>query len=98
MINDEADEVIEELLKSLQNRYQNNLETPIRWNVVSVSSIMFIDLHVKINLNLGGSYIDSPNQIKSKKATINPVNKKGNKFFQYAGTVSLNHEEIKKDP
>ena len=26
MINDEADEVIEELFKSLLNRYQNNLE------------------------------------------------------------------------
>ena len=26
MINDKADEVIEELLESLQNRYQNNLE------------------------------------------------------------------------
>ena len=27
MINDEADEVIEELFKSLKNRYQNNLES-----------------------------------------------------------------------
>ena len=26
MINDEADEVIEEIFKSLYNRYQNNLE------------------------------------------------------------------------
>ena len=26
MINDEADKVIEELFKSLQNKYQNNLE------------------------------------------------------------------------
>ena len=27
MINDEAEEVIEELFKSLKNRYQNNLES-----------------------------------------------------------------------
>ena len=27
IINDEADEVIEELFKSLKNRYQNNLES-----------------------------------------------------------------------
>ena len=27
MINDEADEVIEEFFKSLKNRYQNNLES-----------------------------------------------------------------------
>ena len=35
---------------------------------------------------------------KKKKATINRINKKDNKCFQYAVTVTLNHEEIKKDP
>ena len=30
----------------------------------------------KINLNRGGSYIDSPDWIKIKKATINPITKK----------------------
>ena len=30
MINDDADEVIEELFKSLQNRYQNNLEKSMK--------------------------------------------------------------------
>ena len=29
---------------------------------------------------------------------INPVNTKGSKCFQYAVTVVLNYEEIKKDP
>ena len=33
-----------------------------------------------------------------KKAIINPINKKYNKCFQYAITVALNYEEIKKDP
>ena len=41
----------------------------------------------KINLNRGGSYIDSPDWIKNKKALINPINKKDNKCFQYAITV-----------
>ena len=40
MINDEADEIVKELLKSLQKRYQNKLEK--RWKVVSLSLIMFI--------------------------------------------------------
>ena len=31
-----------------------------------------------------------------KKATINPINKKDNKCFQYAVKVALNHEKIKK--
>ena len=48
----------------------------------------------KINPNRGGSYIDSPDWIKNKNVTINPINKKGNKC---AVTIELNHEEIKKD-
>ena len=35
---------------------------------------------------------------KNKKATINSINKKDEKCFQYAITVALNYEEIKKDP
>ena len=53
----------------------------------------------KINPNCGGSYIDSPDWIKNKKATIiNPINKNDNRSFQYAVTVTLNHEEIRKHP
>ena len=51
----------------------------------------------EINPNRGGSYIDSPDWIKNKKAAINPINKKDNECFQYLLTVALNHEEIKKD-
>ena len=47
----------------------------------------------KINFNRGGSYIDFPDWIKSKKAAINPINKKYNSCFQYAITVTLNHEK-----
>ena len=50
----------------------------------------------KINLNRGRSYMDFPDWIKNKKATINPINKKDNKCFEYTVTVALNHEEIKK--
>ena len=48
------------------------------------------------NPNCGGLYTNSPDWIKSKKATINPINKKNNKCFQYA-TVTLNYGEIIKD-
>ena len=58
--------------------------------------LLYYSLH-KINLNRGGSYIDSPTWIKHKKATINPQNK-DNECFKYAITVALNHERIKKDP
>ena len=58
--------------------------------------LLYYSLH-RISLNRGGSYIDSPDWIKHKKATINPKNK-DNECFKYAITVALNHERIKKDP
>ena len=51
----------------------------------------------KISLNRAGSHIDSPKWLKSNKATINPKNN-DYKCFQYAVTVALNYEQIKKDP
>ena len=51
----------------------------------------------KISLNRGGSYIDSPNWIKRKKATINPKNK-DYECFKYATAAALTNEKIKKDP
>ena len=46
----------------------------------------------KVYLNHGGSYIDSPDWIKNKKAKLNPVNKKINKCFQYRNwTRTQNH-------
>ena len=51
----------------------------------------------KINPKCSELYINSPDRIKNKKATINPMNKKDNKCLQYAVTVALNYEEIKKD-
>ena len=33
--------------------------------------------------------------MKNEKATTNSINKEYNKYFQYAVTVALNHDEIK---
>ena len=52
----------------------------------------------KTNLNRkGSSYIDSPKWLKHKKSTINPKSNDNN-CFQYALTVALNYQNIKKDP
>ena len=58
---------------------------------------LFYKCH-KISLNRGGSYIDSPEWLKNKKATINPKNKKDDKCFQYAIAVALNHQQINNHP
>ena len=42
-------------------------------------------------------FIDSPDWIKNKKATINSKNE-DDKYFQYAATVTLNSEKIKCNP
>ena len=51
----------------------------------------------KTSINRGGSYIDYPKWLKDKKSTINPENNDG-KCFQYAVTLALNLDKIKKDP
>ena len=92
MINNEVDEVIKELFDSLKNRYQNNLKSMKGSEFVfDYVQLLYYKCH-KINSNLGGSYVDSPDWIKNKKATINPINKKDNKCFQYVVTVALNYE------
>ena len=49
---------------------------------------------ILISLSRGGSYINSPQWLKNKKATINLKNN-DDKCFQYASTVALNYQKIK---
>ena len=59
-------------------------------------SIHLLYYHLqKVGLKRSGSYIDSPEWLKNKKATINPKNNDDN-CFQYALTVALNHQNIGK--
>ena len=73
MINKVADEVIEQLFKSLKNRYKNNLE------LMKGSESVFDYVHL---LYCGGLYIDSPDWIKNKKKQkqILSIKKKINTF------------------
>ena len=61
-----------------------------------IVELLYYGLH-KISLNRGGSYIDSPDWIKHKKATINSKSK-DNKCFRDGKTAALNHEKIKDNP
>ena len=58
--------------------------------------LLYYSLH-KISLNRGGPYIDSPELLKNKGATINPRNE-DNGCSKYAIAVALNHEKIEKKP
>ena len=48
----------------------------------------------KVSFKRGGSHINSPPWLKSKKATKKPQSE-DNKCFQYAATVALNYQDIK---
>ena len=81
MSHDQADKVIENLFGSLLCRYQIRLETSMKTNefIFDCDHLLDYKFHKKY-LNCIGSYIDSSDWIKSKKATINPVNDDDNVF------------------
>ena len=92
MMGNERDEIIDELFESLLQRYQEGIEESVKGSEFVFDSIdlLYYKLH-KISLNRGGSYIDSTEWLKNKKATINPKNNDG-KYFQFAITEALNDE------
>ena len=95
MLNDNANEVVNELFESLLSRYHIGSETSVRGCDFIFDSVQLLYYRCqKTNLKYGGSYIHSPDRIKKKKATINPKNTV-DKCFQYAVTVALNYGEIK---
>ena len=69
MINDEVDEVIKELFESFKKRYQNNLElmkgSEFAFDYVY---LLYYKCH-QVNLNCGGSYIDSPEWVKNQNSS-----------------------------
>ena len=87
-----------DIFETFLQKYQEELEESMRRSEFAYDSVdaLYYNLN-KLSLSGGRSYIDSPKQLKNKKATINPKNKDG-KCFQYALTVALNYKQIEKDP
>ena len=99
MMGIETDDIINELFESFLKKYQKGLETKMRERsnfIFESVDLLYYSLH-KISLNKGGSYIDSPDWIKNKKATINPKSK-DNKCLRDGIKAALNHEKIKHNP
>ena len=99
VMSNETDEIIKiELFESLLQKHQEGLEEKMRGSefVFDNIDLLHYNLH-KISLNRGGSYVDSPQCLKNKKATIYPKNS-DDKCFQYALTTALNYEQIKNHP
>ena len=94
----DTDEIIKGLFESFLQKYEENLQEKMKGSDFEFDGVNFLyyDFN-KININRGGSYIDSPKWLKNKKSTINPINN-DDKCFQYAGTLALNLGKIRKNP
>ena len=94
MSGSDTDEVIKLLFRSFLQKYQENLQNKMRGSDFEFDGVNLLYYNFnKINLNRGGTYIDSPKWLKDKKSTINPKNN-DDKCFQYAVTLALNHDKI----
>ena len=99
MMSSETDNVIEELYESLLQKYLEGLEESMKRSEFYFDSadLLHYNLQKTSLKRIGSSYIDSPKWLKNKKATINPKNNDDN-CSQYSLTISLNYQNIKKDP
>ena len=98
MIGSETEEVIEKLIISLLQKYQDNLQNKMKGSdfIFNGVNYLFYDLN-RISISKGGSYIESPKWLKDKKCTINQKNN-DNKCFQYSTTLALDFNNIDKHP
>ena len=98
MSGSETEEIMEKLIKSLLQKYQDNLQNKMKGSDLIFNGVnyLFYGLN-RITISKGGSYIESPKWVKDKKYTINQKNN-GNKCFQYATTLALNFNNIDKHP
>ena len=98
MFGDDNDDNIEQFFESLLKKYEGNLQNKMRGSEFEFDGVNFLyyDFN-KTSINRVGSYIDSPKWLKDKNSTINPKNN-DDKCFQYAVTLALNLDKIKKDP
>ena len=71
----ETIEAINELFNSFLRRYQERLATIMKGSGYIFERVDLLKYHLhKISLNRGSSYINSPQWLKNKGATINPKN------------------------
>ena len=90
----ETSDAINELFKSFFRRYQEGLQTKMRGSSFTFERVDLLNYHLhKISLNRAGSYINSPEWLKNKGATINLKND-DDECFKYTLTVALNYEVI----
>ena len=96
---DDVNNIIKELTDLFYKNYEEQLLILVNGSGYVYDNVEVLGRHFhKIEVKRGSSYIESPEWIKNKKATINPRNTKDNRCFLYAITIALNHQEISNHP
>ena len=94
-----SNEILGQLLTSLYEKYQSDLQLSQESSSFVYESVEECNIHFnKIDLRRGASFIDTPDWLKPKKATINPQNKNYVYCFMYAVTIALYRSELGKNP
>ena len=94
----DTDEIIKRLFESFLQKYEENLQEKMKGSEFGFDGVNFLYYDfIKISINRGGSYTNSPKWLKDKKSTINPINN-DYKCFQFAVTLALNLDKIRKNP
>ena len=95
MMGSDTDQTVKQLFESIMQKYKELIEHSAKISGLVLQDIELTEYDInKITINRVGSYIESPEWLKSKNCTINPQNKNNNKCFQYPTTFALNHEKI----
>ena len=85
-----TDELLDQLLTSLYEKFQNDLQLTRESSGFAYESVEECNIHFhKIDLQRVGSFIESPPWLKYKKATINPQNSDDTYCFMYAITIAF---------
>ena len=97
IIGSEIEEVAENLIMSILQKYQDNLQNKMKGSDFIFNGInyLYYDLN-RITVSKGGSYIESPKWLKDKKCCINQKNNDNDILIQYAATLALNINSINK--
>ena len=91
-------EILEQLLVSLFEKFNDDLQLSRESSNFVYESVEECNIHFnKIDLHRGASFIDTPEWLKRKKATINPENKNDVYCFMYAIGIVLYHNELGKN-
>ena len=99
MPSSDTNKILNELLTSLYEKYQEDLQLSRTSSSFSYESVEECNIHFnKIDLRRGASYIETTKWLKSKKATINPKNTHDVYCFMHAITIALYHNELGTNP